>query len=152
MKYPCEIIEQPTQGVLSIRTRASVDQLPQVFDKAFYEIMIYLSENGVHPAGAPFAAYYNMDMQDLDIEIGFPVNQTLLGNNEIQPNEIPAGRQAACLYTGPYNQLEQAYHQLSQWVKENGYTPTGIAYEFYLNDPSVTPENELQTKIVFPLI
>lgn len=39
-----------------------------------------------------------------------------------------------------------------QWIKENGHTPAGVVYEFYLNDPSETPENELQTRIVFPLM
>ena len=40
---------------------------------------------------------------------------------------------------------------MMEWVPANGYTATGVSYEFYLNDPEQTPENELLTKIVFPL-
>lgn len=38
-----------------------------------------------------------------------------------------------------------------EWIPANGYTPTGVWYEFYLNDPAETPENELLTKIIFLL-
>lgn len=92
-----------------------------------------------------------MDMQDLDIEIGFPVAQSPAGKNELRPSEIPAGKQVPCLYTGPYNKIEPAYDAIMEWITRNGYTPTGVCYEFYLNDPDTTPENELLTKIVFLL-
>jgi effector-binding domain-containing protein len=151
MTYQCELTEVPAQPVLSIRTRAAVSDLPQVLGKAFGAIMQYLGEAGEHPAGAPFVAYYNMDMQDLDLEIGFPVARTLPGKEEVKPGEIPAGKQAACLHKGPYDQVGGAYNALTQWVQEKGYTPTGVAYEFYLNDPQTTPAAGLLTRVVFPL-
>ncbi|AEG58364.1 GyrI-like domain-containing protein [Desulforamulus ruminis] len=151
MNYPCELSDQPSQPVLSIRTRSAVENLPQVLGQAYLTVLRYLAEIGEQPAGPPFAAYYNMDMQDLDLEIGFPVAKALTGRNEIQPSEIPAGKQATCLYQGPYRQIEPAYQALMQWIQEKGLLPTGAAYEFYLNDPRETPESELLTKIAFPL-
>jgi len=114
--------------------------------------MQYLTDIGAYPSGAPFAAYYNMDMEDLDVEAGFPVPKMLTGKNDITPGEIPAGKYAVCLHVGPYGEAAPAYNVLMDWIKENGYTPTGVAYEFYLNDPSQTPETELQTKIMLPLV
>lgn len=151
MTNTCELIQQSAQPVLSIRTATAVGNLPQVLGDAYGSIMKYLAEIGESPSGAPFAAYYNMDMQNLDVEIGFPVSKVLPGRDRIKPGEIPAGKYAACLHIGPYSQCEAAYNTLMQWIKEKGYTPTGVAYEFYLNDPSRTPEGELQTRIVFPL-
>jgi effector-binding domain-containing protein len=92
-----------------------------------------------------------MDMQDLDLEIGFPFVQQLQGEGEVVTGEIPAGTAAACLHVGPYDQLGAAYEALQQWMTANGYTPSGVAYEFYLNDPQSTPATELQTQLVFPL-
>ncbi|WP_347490958.1 GyrI-like domain-containing protein [Desulfoscipio sp. XC116] len=92
-----------------------------------------------------------MDMQDLDLEIGFPVNGVLPGKDRIKPGEIPAGKQVSCIHKGPYNQVESAYNALTQWIKENGYTPTWTAYEFYLNSPCETSENELLTRITMPV-
>jgi len=151
MQYQCVFEEKESQPTISIRTRSAVGALPQVLGKAFDSLMGYLSETGTEPAFAPYVGYFNMDMQDLDIEVGFPVAQTLPGNNEVKPGEIPAGKQVSCLYTGPYSKIEPAYAAITEWVSANGYIATGICYEFYLNDPVTTPENELLTKIVFLL-
>lgn len=151
MSYKCKVKEQPTQATLAIRTRVSVQDLPQVLGKAYGAIAQYLGELGEQPAGPPFVAYYNMDMQALDVEIGFPVSRKLSGKGDIQASEIPGGKVATCLCTGPYSDVKPAYNALSQWMKENGYEATGVAYEMYLNDPGQTVPQELQTQIVFPL-
>jgi effector-binding domain-containing protein len=134
-----------------MRTRTSVDNLPQELGKAYYGIIQYLNEIGEKPMEAAFAAYYNMDMEDLDIEMGFPVIKPLAGKGEIKASEIPAGKQVSYLYKGPYNGMEPVYNAMMQWINENGHTPTGVAYEFYYNSPEEVPESELLTKVVFPL-
>jgi effector-binding domain-containing protein len=151
MSDACEIIDRPAQPVLSVRTRVPVQDLPQVLGKVYGEIWQYLGELHEAPAGAAYVAYYNMDMQDLDLEIGFPVLRPLPGKAAIQPGTLPAGNAAAYLFTGPYNQISHAYEKLNGWIQQNGYTVTGVAYEFYLNDPACTPPEELQTQIFFPL-
>lgn len=151
MSYNCELTQQPAQPTLSIRTRTSVGELPQVLRKAYGDIAQYLGELGEQPAGPPYTAYFNMDMQDLDVEIGFPVPRQLLGKETIQASEIPAGKAATCLYVGPYSDIEPAYTALGQWIQDNDYEPTGVAYEMYLNGPTDTPPHELQTRILFPL-
>jgi effector-binding domain-containing protein len=90
-------------------------------------------------------------MQDLDLEIGFPVSGELPDRGNIQAGEIPGGKVATCLYTGPYSGIAPAYTAFSEWIEANGYQPTGVAYEVYLNDPDETPPEELQTQIAFPL-
>jgi effector-binding domain-containing protein len=92
-----------------------------------------------------------MDMQALDLEIGFPFAQHLRGEGEVLAGEFPAGKVAECLHVGPYDQLGAAYEALQQWMTANGHTPSGVAYEFYLNDPQSTPAVELQTDAMFPL-
>jgi len=151
MSYPCEIVEQPTQPTLSIRRRASVQELPQLLGVAFGAIAGYLGELGLSPAGEPFVAYYNLDMQDLDIEIGFPVSQPLPGRGEIHAARMAGGKVATCLYIGPYGDCGPAYEELTQFVKDQGYEATGVAIEYFLNDPSQPPYEEPQTRIVFPL-
>jgi effector-binding domain-containing protein len=151
MSYQCEVKEQPVQKTLSIRTRAAVQDLPQVFGAGYGAIAQYLGELGEQPIGPPFAAYYNMDMDNLDVELGFPVARQLPGRAEMKAGQIPGGRAATCLYTGPYSDIGPAYEHLSQWMQDQGYESSGVVYEFYLNDPEQTPPAELQTQIVFPL-
>jgi len=151
MTYMCETKEQPTQPTLSVRVRAPMQELPQVMGRAYGEIAQYLCELGEQPAGPPFAAYYNLDVQDLDVEIGMPVSKNLPGKGNVQPSAMPGGKYAACLHTGPYSDIGPAYNTLSHWVLENGHIPTGVAYELYLNDPARTLPAELRTQILFPL-
>ncbi len=151
MAMQCEFKQQAAQPVLAIRTRTAVQNLKQTMGQSFGAVAQYLGELGQAPAGPPFAAYHNMDMQNLDVELGFPVAKVLPGKGQIQAGQIPAGTVASCLYTGPYEGLAQAYEALSQWMKDKGCEATGVAYEMYLNDPSQTPPQQLQTLIMFPI-
>ncbi|WP_028308252.1 GyrI-like domain-containing protein [Desulfitibacter alkalitolerans] len=151
MEYKFEIFKQEAQPVLSIRKRTSVDKLSDEIGKAYGVIMEYMNEVGEQPLEAPFVAYYNLDMSDLDVEMGFPVSKPIAGRGDINQSKIPASRCVSYLYKGPYNGMEPVYNAMTQWIAEQGYTPTGIAYEYYFNSPNEVPESELLTKIVFPL-
>jgi effector-binding domain-containing protein len=152
MDYACEAVERPSQPVLSIRTRVHVQNLPEVLGKGYADIAQYLESLGEAPSGDPFVAYYNMDMENLDMEMGFPVSGKVPGQGEIQASEIPAGKYATCLHIGPYPDLGMAYEALTEWIKGEGYEVTGVAYEFYLNDATVTPPPELKTLLLFPIV
>ena len=147
----CEMREQPAQPVLVVRTTASVREMQSAMGRAFMAVAQYLGELGEAPSGPPFAAYHNQDMEHLDVEIGFPVSRPLPGKGDIQASEIPGSQQAACTFVGPYTEIAPAYDTLQRWLQERQLEPTGVVYEFYLNDPVVTPPQELRTQIVFPL-
>jgi effector-binding domain-containing protein len=151
MSYQCELIERTAQPVLSVRTRGAVKDLPGILGRSYGTIGAYLGCLGQMPAGAPFAAYYNEDMQNLDLEIGFPVAKKLPGQGEIQAGEIPGGKAVSCMHVGPYDQVKPAYEALGKFMQAKGYQGTGVCYEMYLNDPQQTPPDKLQTQILFPL-
>ena len=151
MSIKCEILDRPAQLTLSVRSRANVADLPVLMGQVFGAIMQYLGEAGQFPTGAPYAAYYNTDMQDLDVEIGFPVAPALPGKGDIRPGQIRAGKAASCVHVGPYEQFERTYGALIAYIADQGLEATGVSYEFYLNDPGDVPPEQLQTQIVFPL-
>jgi effector-binding domain-containing protein len=151
MDYQFEMVETAEQPVLAVRTVTAVGNLPQVLGQAFQAVAAYIGGLGEQPADAPFVAYYNMDMENLNIEIGFPVSKVLPGQGEIIPDVIPAGKKSTCLYKGPYQEMVPVYDGMNKWLSDNGHEPTGVVYEFYYNSPMEVPESELLTKIVFLL-
>ena len=151
MAHTCEIKQQAAQHTLVVRKHTAGSDLPAFFGAAYGAVMQYLGALGEAPVGPPFALYHNMDMQDLDLEIGFPFALPVGGGGEILAGEIPGGKAAGCLHVGPYDQVGAAYRALQKWIEAGGYTPSGVAYESYLNDPQTTPAAELQTQVVFPL-
>jgi len=149
MHTQCEIVEYPDRPILSVKTHAAVQELPRVLGDIYGRIMKHLAELKIQPAGFPFVIYYNMDMSNLDIEVGFETPAGLAGKGDIQPGIIPAGRVVSLVYTGPYEECKPAYEAMNQWIKDNHQVETGVAIEFYLNDPQETPP--AQTRIEMPL-
>jgi effector-binding domain-containing protein len=151
MEPVCEHINRDATPSVVIRTRSSVEELPQVIGAAYQRIATFLGTKKLAPAGPPYVAYHNEDMQDLDLEIGFPLAEELKGEREFEASSIPGGEYATTLHIGPYSKFEVAYNRLTQWIEEQSLQPAGSCYEIYLNDPVDTHEDELQTLILFPI-
>lgn len=152
MMFPCEVQEQRSRHTLSVRLSTPVEELPAQSGRVYGAISQYLAELGEAHAGPAFTIYYNMDMQNMDVELGFPVERALPPQGELQPGELPGGTFVVCHYTGPYPDCGPAYEALTQFAKEQGYEPSGIAIEWYLNSPrEVASPQELKTDIAFPV-
>ncbi len=151
-RITCEVVDARPAPTLSIRARTSLEGLPALIGTALARVAQYLAEIGERPDGPPFVAYRNQDMKDLDVDIGFPVAHAVPGSGPIDTGVIPGGRHAVCVYVGAYSGISAAYEALGTWISRRGYRPSGSAFEFYLNDPAVTRPEELQTRLMFPVI
>lgn len=149
MSFKYEIKEQKAQPTVSIRTRTSLSKLPELIKKSYGEIANHLNECKGVCNGAPFAIYYNMDINDMDVELGFPVAEKIKEESEIKNSQIPSGKVLQFTHVGPYSELEKTYGAAMNWIKENNITTIGTVCEFYLNDPETTPANDLETEIRF---
>lgn len=124
-------------------------ELPQLFRSLLEEL---LAKDGVC-AGAPILLYYDdfnqatFDPQKVDLEVAWPVADPSLANHT-----LPAVRVAACTYVGPYDGLEKAYGAVFTWINSNGYEAKFPTREIYLNDPAVTPPEQLVTEIQIPIL
>jgi effector-binding domain-containing protein len=115
------------------------------------KLAVYLGELGEYLSDVPYVAYHNMDMQNLDVEIGFPVPKALPGMGDIRSGSIPEGRVVSCMYRGAYREMVPTYTEMADWIEKNGLQPAGTAYECYYNGPEY-PESELLTMIVMPVL
>ncbi len=151
MMTDCEIKKQKAQPALATRQVTAMDKLPEVIGRTYGAIMAYLGELKKKPAGPPFVAYHNMDMQALDVEVGFPVHGNVPGKGELKAITIPGGEVATCMHTGPYEALQDTYTEFTAWVKQHGAEMAGPVYEYYLNSPDQVSKDQLKTRVAFPL-
>lgn len=151
MTHECELVEGQARPTLVVRTRTAVERLPEVMGPAWGAVMAHAGGLGAAPSDAPFAAYHNTDMQDLDVEIGFTFAERLEGEGEVQAGEIPAGKAVQCIHVGPYDQLGSTHAAVEAWCAERGLQYAGPPHEFYVDDPQETPEEELRTRVVVPV-
>jgi effector-binding domain-containing protein len=155
MDFECsfapELTELAPRPALTIRTRTKVSRIAALFMEGYASIANLLKERGKSRSGPPFARYYNIDMDDLDVEFGFPVEEPLDGSSTILSSSTPSGKAVTTLYIGPYDEIEPAYDSLMKWCDDNALTPNGMAYEIYLNDPAITPPELLKTEVYLML-
>jgi effector-binding domain-containing protein len=151
MSYIFQIVETEKQPVLSVQITTSVGKLPNIVGEVYGAIVKYIDESGEEPLGPAFIAYYNMDMENLIVEIGFPVVKEIEGQGDIMLRYIPAGKKATGFHKGAYNKINTLYDKLAIWINQKGYEPTGVVYEYYYNSPQEIPESELLTKVEFLL-
>jgi len=146
-----EIRNVQERHIAAVRTRTPVEKLTEIMGACYGEVIGCISSQNLQPAGPPFAIYYNMDMADLDVEIGFPVASKITECGRVKPGIIPGGRAAVDLHVGPYDKIGDTYERLTSFLKDQAVEPDSFSYEYYLNDPAETAPEDLKTEIYFPL-
>src|SRR5689334_7175428 len=96
------------QDYMGIRTQVSVKQMGSgVIPQLLGEVSTWLETQGVAPVGAPFIRFHVIDIQaGMDIEMGWPVQSPLAGNERIKAGVLPAGCYASLVYTGLRNGIQ----------------------------------------------
>ncbi|OQD58934.1 transcriptional regulator [Methanobrevibacter arboriphilus JCM 13429 = DSM 1125] len=146
-----EIVKKSKQPVISIKTTTKMENLPIVIGETYEKIEEYLKEIGEYPEDIPFVRYFNMDMENLKVEIGFPVYKELPGKDDIEFSYIEEMKAVYSLYQGPYQEMGETYDEIMMWIEDNGMKPTGIFLESYYNSPKDVSEDKLLTRILMPL-
>jgi effector-binding domain-containing protein len=152
MNYQCKIIdEKVTHHVLTIKKTTTVEEMPKVLSECYSRIKGYLNSISEIPVGAPFVAFNNDDVKNLEIEVGLTVGKKIKGEKEIIARDIPGGKKVSCVHVGTYEEIEPNHDTIRRWMEEHNYKPKGVSYEFYVDDPLEVAEGRMQTKVVFPL-
>jgi AraC family transcriptional regulator len=72
---------------------------------------------------------------------------------EVEEMELPAGRVAVFIHTGPYETLWQTWNKIYQdWLSPSGeILRDSYPYEVYVNEKGIVPNEELITEIYIPI-
>ncbi len=146
-----EIVKKAKQPIISIKTTTELEKLPKLIKETYEKIEKYLAEIGEYPEDIPFVRYFNMEMENLKVEIGFPVSKELSGKEDIKFSHIEEMIAIYALYQGPYQEMGETYDEIINWIEENGMKTNGIFLESYYNSPDDVPEDKLLTRILMPL-
>lgn len=147
-----EIVEMDGLNVIGTRARGAygdtADLIPKVFQFAF--------ENRLEISGPPIFLCHELSMEeveramrnnDADLEVALPVKGEVNETEEIKHYSLPPVKVARTIHKGPYQKVGDTYNRLFAWMAENGKKVMGPYREYYLNDPSEVPENEILTEV-----
>lgn len=133
---PTLVTREAHPAVIVRHLGVRADQLPGLFDAGF----LALAASGVPINGPAFAAYHGDPGATFDLDIGFPVAETLgapvqVGKLAVRGSELPGGELLGLTHVGPYDTLAQSWDRLATDAAERGLQPSGF-FEVYVTEPS----------------
>lgn len=148
-----EITERDEQPTAVVRAVVPLTDLTDFFGRSYAAVAAALAEQDCRIAGPPFAKYYGMPTDRIDIEAGFPVAGPFASAGAVQPGSLPGGRCYEAMHTGPYDTLEETYNAILEQIGRDGGTPGEVMWEHYLTDPDTEPDpSKWQTQVCWPAL
>ena len=148
-----KIIDRQEEHYAAIRTKVNMKDIPKDLPPLIPKVNDWLKKNKVKADGPPLFRYLSMDKDNMDVEVGVPVKNEVMGDGIILPDSLPAGRYASITYKGDYSGVKEAHKKLDSWIKEKGYkAKAGTATEIYVTDPEKEPsKDKWQTDVIYLL-
>lgn len=142
------IRRQPT---LSIRAEVAWSDAPAFFDRAYGALLRHLGSHGGVLDGPPLSCSHRRTADGMDVEAALPLLRAVDGAGEIVAGEIPPVEVATTFHVGSYAGLSESYRTLADFVAREGRRATGVAFDFYVDDPGRVPVDRLRTRIALVL-
>ncbi len=131
----------PAQHMLSIRkTIHFFKDYSNYMGQAIGSILPLIEQNASYPASGPVVCFHNMQLETLDVEIGFLLAQPIEATGEITAQSVPTRTVATTIDRGVYEQQDPTLEELMAWIPANGFEPAGGIYYHYLNGDEVPQE------------
>jgi effector-binding domain-containing protein len=144
--------ELQEQRAAVVREVVPLDAMPDFFGRSYHAIAAAVADQGLQVVGPPFAKYYGMPTDRVDVEAGFPVASSVAPVGSVQEGSLPAGRCYEAVHTGPYDTLEQTYNVVLARMAADGVQPSAVMWEYYLTDPGEEPDPaKWQTRVCWPV-
>jgi hypothetical protein len=128
---------------------------------AFNELMGFVRQHKLTPAGPPRAIYTAYGPQGVRFIVAMPIVKPQAMPRTIGPGFIkPLAGAKAMRFThrGPYAELVKTYGRITEFLKTRGQIKTEVdwgrympMWEEYLNDPHTTRPEDLRTYIYLPV-
>ncbi len=145
-KYHVILMPDPEQTVFGIRRTVPVTKFHDLFQELFQELV----RLGLKQTGPIQMLYHGQefDRENADVEVQAVVEPCAPATTRKPAYDTCA----TVLHKGPYEGLPGAYEALTAWMAQHPeYRICGPAIDRYLNEPDITPPDELETGILFPV-
>lgn len=137
LSYKISQVDWPDKYFLIKRATLPFDKLQGFFGEAYGEIYGALTKKELPPLGAPLAFYYAIDEEKKETQMAAAVETVsdLFGVEKLESLKLPAGKMITTSYTGPYENMQPAYKEMDEYLKEHGLEKE-LVIEEYLSDPA----------------
>jgi hypothetical protein len=144
--------------IVGITERVRMDEIGAKVDELLPELMAVAGPSIAGPVIARWRAF-DAAAGEIDMELAAPVRTavSLTGGSiggstgRVVASELPGGRAIVKWHVGSYDGLAATWESLREWMEAEGHVCRADPWEEYVSDCSVTPAEELRTRIVWPI-
>ena len=157
MEYKITTEERAEQPVLVIRKRVRRADIAATIGAELPKVFLHAQKQGIAISGFPVTRYVETSWGLVTLETGMRVASAArdageTGEGDVIALQFPGGLTAVTVHAGPYDQLQNAYAALEEWMAAKGFKSRGAPWEAYLNDPGEHPDPaEWKTEVCWPV-
>ena len=135
MAYDIETKQIKGHRYAAVRAKTTLNKVTEKVLQLLGETAEYLESQNIKPTGPGFGVYYSVGDFLVDLEIGYPIDEEIEGNDRVRGGELPDVTAVFTTYDGPHNLMPDAHRAVQMWMHENDVTPSGEpAREVYLTE------------------
>ncbi len=149
-----EIREFEPRKTAAIRVKTTLDKVTPKVIQLLNETAEYLQSQGITPAGPGFGVYYEVGGHGflVDVEVGYPVEVEIPGNDRVRPGSLPGGKAVVVAYKGPHVKIAAAHRAAQSWMAEQGIDFIDAAREAFLTDLRRLNDGEVcEAEAIWPI-
>jgi DNA-binding transcriptional MerR regulator len=140
MSLEVTVKDIPTQQIISITRRHTVDGLGKQQEKDIGALFSLANEYGARTLGAPFGIYQGpvSEQEDGPVETCLAVEGNVAARESIEVKQLEGGKAASVIITGEqchYPELLGAYDAAADWIQRNGFETAGPPREVWYTGP-----------------
>ena len=148
-----EVRHVASQSTACVHLLRRPSELPGAFGRYLPHIGRVVGQHAGRFDGPPYLLYLGTYDGKLDVELGMPLVAPIddlppvrtLSEGAVGMGELPAGRVAVCVYTGPYDGLGDAWADFNGKLAQEGFSAGNVSWESYIDNPDFVPAYELRT-------
>ena len=135
MGYDVRVKEFKEQTFAAVRAKTTINKVAEKAKQLMTEIGEYLDAQGIKPTGPGFSVYYEVGAIVVDMEVGYPVDTIVEGNERVHSGTLPAVKAATTIYEGPHQEMPAAHRAVHAWMHDNNVPAAEApAREVFLTD------------------
>lgn len=120
---------------------------------AFKKLGAYLDGAGLKAAGPAMTIYTSTDDTGFDFQAAVPLAEApkTPPASGIKVGKSPEGRVLKFVHRGSYDEMNQTYEAITNYLDEKGLDAKDLLIEEYLTDLVTAPEDKLVVNVLVPL-
>ena len=124
------LLKQPKQSALAVEVHTDMNGMSEAIGKNFVKIDSLFKAQGEITTDIPYVEYPDFESlteHNIKMIIGLKSSRELQGEGDIRSITIPERKIVSCLHRGTYSELAVLYNEMMEWIKNNGYKPSGTS-------------------------